>query len=144
MNLNLMHCIKCGIRTNANYAEDLGTNGVYCARCATELRRPSSPPTSGSNATRPDPMETIWRMNIDSLAAGAYGDPKDPATLVRYWHDQAHAGFPGAMENLRFFDELAKKTRPKTVEERVDEIKHTLELYEQVCNRQQKKGKTTP
>ena len=95
-------------------------------------------------ATRPDPMESIWRMNIDALVAGAYGDPKDPATLVRYWRDQASAGFPGALENLRFFDELAKKTRPKTVEDRVAEIKATWELCEQVWNEQQKKGKTTP
>lgn len=142
--MNTMHCIKCGIRTNANYAEDLGTNGVYCARCATALRRLGSPPTSGSNATKPLSRETRWNLNIANLAAGAYGDPKDPATLVRYWSDQADAGFPGALENLRFFNELAKKTRPKTVEDRVAEIKQAMEICELVWNEQQKKGKTTP
>lgn len=92
-----------------------------------------------------DPMETIWRMNIDALAAGAYGDPKDPATRVRYWSDQANAGFPGALENLRFFYELAKKTRPKTVEDRVAEINQAMELCERVWNEhQQQEGETTP
>ena len=142
--MNTMYCIKCGIRTHANYAEDLGTDGIYCAQCAAELRRLCSPPTSGSNATRPEQMETIWRMNIDALAAGAYGDPKDPATRVRYWHAQADAGFPGANENLKYFEKLAKKTRPKPVEDRVAEIKQVIELCEWVWNEQQKKGKTTP
>ena len=87
--------------------------------------------------TRPDPMETIWRMNIDALSAGAYGDPKDPATLVRYWLNQADAGFPGAAENLKYFVKLAEKTRPKTVEDRVAEIKQAMELCEQVWKEHQ-------
>lgn len=143
--MNTMYCIKCGIRTNANYAEDLGTNGVYCARCATELRRLSSPPTTGSTVTRPLSRETRWNLNITNLAAGAYGDPKNPATLVRYWSDQADAGFPEAEENLKYFVKLAEKTRPKTVEDRVAEIKQVMELCEQVWKEhQQQEGEPTP
>lgn len=70
---------------------------------------------------------------------------------MRYWRDQAAADFPGAEENLKYFEEYlqylerhAAKTRPKTVEERVAEIKQVMELCEQVWNEQQKKGKTTP
>lgn len=143
--MNTMYCIKCGIRTNANYAEDLGTNGVYCARCAAELRRLSSPPTIGSTVTLPLSRETRWNLNLANLAAGAYGDPKDPSTLVRYWSDQADAGFPRAVENLKYFEELAKKTRPKTVEERVDEIRQAMELCEWAWKKQQQQeGETTP
>lgn len=107
--MNTMYCTKCGVRTNANYAEDLGTNGVYCARCATELRRRSSPPTSGSNATKPLSKETRWCLNLANFSVGAYGDPKNPVTLFRYWHDQADAGFPGAEENLKFCEELCEQ-----------------------------------
>lgn len=51
-------------------------------------------------------VSDAWETNLDSLTAGAFGDPLDPETLLRYWEAQEAAGYPYASENVKYFKEL--------------------------------------
>ncbi len=74
-------------------------------------KRPT-PPNSGSNVQKPIDKATIWSLNLEHLKAGGFGDPNDPATMLRYWKAQEGAGYPGASENVQFFTALVEKERP--------------------------------
>lgn len=67
--------------------------------------------------------EALWQRNLENLKAGTLGDPKDPATLIRYWQCQERAHYPYARENVEYFLELTKNDT------------ETEELYENVGNR---------
>lgn len=47
--------------------------------------------------------EAQWQLNLQNLQAGVYGNPQDPATLLRYWQQQEKAHFPNAIENVEYF-----------------------------------------
>lgn len=47
--------------------------------------------------------EVLWQMNLQNMQAGVYGDPAQPATLLRYWQMQEKAHYPYARENVEYF-----------------------------------------
>lgn len=47
--------------------------------------------------------EALWQINLQNLQAGVYGNPQDPATLLRYWQQQEKAHFPYAAQNAEYF-----------------------------------------
>lgn len=59
-------------------------------------------------------VSDAWETNLDSLTAGAFGDPLDPETLLRYWKAQEAAGYPYASENVKYFKELVQKRKGDT------------------------------
>lgn len=66
------------------------------------------PPSCGSSV---QPAKHLaWAVNLDSLTAGAFGDPLEPETLLRYWKAQEAAGYPYASENVRYFEEQVEKS----------------------------------
>ena len=103
-----LYCIKCNIRTPRNFADERIFNGVYCERCAPR-KSPPPPPSSGSSVQKPIDKAALWALHLAHLDAGAYGDPADPKTLLRYWEAQASAGYPGARENVQYFKDLTAK-----------------------------------
>lgn len=50
--------------------------------------------------------EVLWQMNLQNFQAGVYGDPAQPATLLRYWQMQEKAHYPHARENVEYFTAL--------------------------------------
>ena len=50
--------------------------------------------------------EVLWQLNLQNLQAGVYGDPTQPATLLRYWQMQEMAHYPHARENVEYFTEM--------------------------------------
>ncbi len=55
--------------------------------------------------------EALWQINLQNLQAGVYGNPQDPATLLRYWQHQEKAHFPNAVENVEYFAMLVGRTQ---------------------------------
>ena len=102
--MNTLFCINCNTRTPRNFADEAIFNGVYCANCATRLRLPPKPPSSGSSVRKPIDKEVVWLMNLESLKAGAFGDPTSPEALIRYWEAQARANYPHAIQNAFFLE----------------------------------------
>ena len=54
--------------------------------------------------------EALWERNLENLKAGTLGDPKDPATLLRYWQCQERAHYPYARENVEYFTDMQSMT----------------------------------
>lgn len=52
--------------------------------------------------------EVLWQMNLQNFQAGVYGDPQQPATLLRYWQMQEMAHYPYARENVEYFTALVQ------------------------------------
>lgn len=50
--------------------------------------------------------EQLWEINLNNLKTGTYGNPADPATMVRYWSAQEKAHYPNARENVEYFQQL--------------------------------------
>jgi hypothetical protein len=50
-----------------------------------------------------------WEKNLEMLKSGALGDDASPKTLLRYWKMQERAGYPNASENVKYFEEIARK-----------------------------------
>lgn len=50
--------------------------------------------------------EALWQLNLQNLQSGVYGNPQDPATLLRYWQQQEKVHFPNATENVEYFSML--------------------------------------
>ena len=48
----------------------------------------------------------LWERNLENLRAGTLGDAGSPDTLLRYWRAQEKAHYPGARENVSYFEEL--------------------------------------
>lgn len=59
-------------------------------------------------------VSDAWETNLDSLTAGAFGDPQDPETLLRYWKAQEAVGYPYASENVRYFEEQVQQSKEYT------------------------------
>jgi hypothetical protein len=73
---------------------------------------PTNPPSRGSSV---QPAKHLaWAVNLDSLTAGAFGNPLDSETLLRYWRAQKAAGYPYASENVRYFEEQVEKREEDT------------------------------
>ncbi len=53
--------------------------------------------------------EDMWEKNLTNLQAGTLGDPRDPATLLRYWQNQERAHYPFARENVAYFMDIIKR-----------------------------------
>lgn len=56
----------------------------------------------------PVPQEVRWERNLEFLMSGGFGDVFNANTLLRYWQAQEHAGYPGASENVRYFEEMTR------------------------------------
>ncbi len=59
-----------------------------------------------------DPEEdrqSMWSANLSNLQQGTFGNPQDPATMVRYWSAQEKAHYPHARDNVEYFTEQYKK-----------------------------------
>lgn len=50
-----------------------------------------------------------WEKNLEMLKSGALGDSASPKTLLRYWQMQENAGYPNAMENVKYFKDMVNK-----------------------------------
>lgn len=50
--------------------------------------------------------EMLWQINQSNLAAGTYGNPQEPETLLRYWQQQEKAHYPDAKNNVEYFQAL--------------------------------------
>ncbi len=48
----------------------------------------------------------LWERNLENLRSGTLGDAKSPDTLLRYWRAQEKAHYPGARENVAYFEGL--------------------------------------
>lgn len=55
--------------------------------------------------------EMLWQINLSNLAAGVYGNPQDPATLLRYWQAQEKAHYPYATDNVEYFAMLVSQVQ---------------------------------
>ena len=55
-----------------------------------------------------------WKKNLEMLKSGAFGDDTSPKTLLRYWKMQERAGYPNASENVKYFEEIARKESEDT------------------------------
>ena len=71
------------------------------------------PPTSGSNAQKPIDKEAVWRTNLESFKAGAFGDPTAPKAIISYWEAQARAGYPHAIQNAWLWKSIYEKEDTK-------------------------------
>ena len=49
-----------------------------------------------------------WEKNLEHLKNGGFGDPSSAKTLLCYWEAQEEAGYPGARENVKYFEEMAR------------------------------------
>ena len=47
-----------------------------------------------------------WEKNLEHLMSGGFGDTIHAETLLNYWYAQADAGYPGASENVKYFEEM--------------------------------------
>ena len=60
----------------------------------------------------------IWLENLEKLKNGAFGSVENPDewcnTLARYWKAQAEVGYPYAVENMLYFEEMARRENEKT------------------------------
>ena len=58
--------------------------------------------------------QAVWENNLEKLKDGKFGELGHPRksleTLARYWKAQAEAGYPYAIENMKYFDELIKES----------------------------------
>lgn len=52
-----------------------------------------------------------WEKNLEHLKNGWFGDPRSAKTILCYWTAQAEAGYPGARENVKYFEEMAGTER---------------------------------
>lgn len=54
--------------------------------------------------------QDVWLRNLTSLKMGEFGiDTKSSKTLLKYWKAQAEADYPFAEENVRYFEDMARK-----------------------------------
>ena len=54
-------------------------------------------------------QEVRWNKNMEHLKSGGFGsmDGKECfETILRYWKAQEQAGYPGASENVKYFESL--------------------------------------
>lgn len=62
--------------------------------------------------------EAIWEKNMKKLKDGKFGELEHPQkcceTLARYWKAQAEAGYPLAVENMKYFEDMARKESEDT------------------------------
>lgn len=58
---------------------------------------------------RADNKAEIFDRNFKKLTSGEFGNPEKFETMVAYWKSQAEAGYPLADENVRYFEEMARK-----------------------------------
>ena len=112
--MNFLTCVNCGASTLHNFADEERYIGIYCRACAVRLGytpKPPAPPTSGSSVQKPIDRGEVWNANLKNLSAGTFGDPTDPETLLRYWKRQEAAGYPGASENVKYFQNILDTKR---------------------------------
>lgn len=66
-----------------------------------------------ADITKTNEKIMAWEENLKKLKSGAFGDIENPddcfATLARYWKAQAKAGYPFAVENMNYFDQLLRE-----------------------------------
>ena len=55
--------------------------------------------------------EYLWQLNQNNLMAGTFGNPQDPATMLRYWQQQEKAHYPNAVENVEYFALLVARSQ---------------------------------
>ena len=62
---------------------------------------------------KPNHQITAWQDNLDKLNRGEFGQLDIPResleTLARYWKAQAEAGYPYAVENMWYFEEMLRR-----------------------------------
>ena len=58
---------------------------------------------------RADNKAEIFDRNFMRLTSGEFGNPQKFETMVAYWKEQAEAGYPFAEENVRYFEDVARK-----------------------------------
>lgn len=56
----------------------------------------------------------MWQLNQSNLQSGTYGNPADPAVLLRYWQAQEKAHYPGAGENVEYFRSMVERAEAQS------------------------------
>ena len=63
-------------------------------------------------------LERTWEINLETLKNGGFGDytiaEECPKTMIRYWKAQAEAGYPSAIDSVRYFEDMARKESEDT------------------------------
>ncbi len=74
----------------------------------------------------------IWEENLKSFQMGAYGDPKDPATLLIYWRNMERAHYPYARENVeRLEAQIAMQQQMAALAQRAKTAEDEVKMREQ-------------
>lgn len=53
--------------------------------------------------------EAMWQETRMNLQSGAFGDPKDPETLIMFWSKMEQLHYPGAAETKKFIEEKLRR-----------------------------------
>lgn len=58
--------------------------------------------------------EHKWEANLARLRIGLFGEytvaEECPKTLLKYWQAQLEAGYPNAIDNVRYFEEIVRRS----------------------------------
>lgn len=55
------------------------------------------------------PNTTVWDNNLARLKTGEFGEPSSAEAILKYWQAQLDAGYPNAIDNVRYFEEIVRK-----------------------------------
>lgn len=64
--------------------------------------------SADSSAALEQDRQTMWDSNLKNLQAGTFGNPADPATLLRYWQKQERDHYPHANEEVTYFRQIVQ------------------------------------
>ena len=69
-----------------------------------------------ADITKVNEQIAAWDKNLERLKNGELGAYKISAeewekTLLRYWQEQAKAGYPSASDNVRYFEQLIERRK---------------------------------
>ena len=63
-----------------------------------------------ADITKLNEQITAWNKNLEFLQSGGFGpistfdEAETARTMLQYWTAQARAGYPGARENVKYFE----------------------------------------
>ena len=57
--------------------------------------------------------DDIFDKNFDMLKSGLFGNLGEPETLVAYWKAQSDAGYPYAIENVKYYEQIIRNVEKK-------------------------------
>lgn len=64
-----------------------------------------------SDAIKTNERAAVWKRNMEFLISGGFGDISNAETILKYWMEQERAGYPGARENVMYFEDMLGVSR---------------------------------